>query len=182
MPSRAGGGPCPLPDDAAAALAHLDGENEDLRLDDVNEHLESCERCRQELDDIREIRRRYLALIPPAPDAELLERTELALTAIAFWSARPVIAFSRKRIAVAAVAVAALAVFGASAALFAPSGGTQRADLPAVCPAPCAQPAAGAAPRAFDRRNSPEEREAEDSAGESQARSRSESSADGDRP
>ncbi len=116
--------------------AHLDGETKDLRLDNVNEHLESCERCRHELDDIREIRRRYLALIPPAPDAELLERTELALTAIAFWSARPVIAFSRKRIAVAAVAVAVLAVLGASAALFAPSGETQRADLPAVAPPP----------------------------------------------
>ena len=161
--------------------AHLDGETKDLRLDDVNEHLESCERCRHELDDIREIRRRYLALIPPAPDAELLERTELALAAVGFWSARPVIAFSRKRIAVAAVAVAVLAVFGASAALFAPSGGTQRAELPAGDrrPRPACCRCRPSRPRPAER---PRRARSRRPGGESQARSRSESSADGDRP
>ena len=92
--------------------AHLDGELEEVEREEVSAHLEHCEPCGSELDDLEEVQRRYRALVPPPPVAELVGAVTLALAEIGFWDEPSSRSSSRRRIAAAVAVAAALALAG----------------------------------------------------------------------
>jgi len=109
--------------------AHLDGETKGMRLEDVTDHLASCERCQAEFDDLEEVQRRYRLLVPPAPLETLVERIHLALAERGVLAA----VTSRRRVMAAGVAaLAALALIGVGVAALVPSNETRRVELPYI--------------------------------------------------
>ena len=117
---------------------YVDGELTGAKLEETKEHLESCEPCQAEHDDLEEVQRRYREFIPAAPVAELNERIGLALAAIGFWEApaEPSPA-SRRRLAAVLAAAVALALAGiGTAALVGGGDSARRVVEPAVGPSP----------------------------------------------
>ncbi|HEX8958595.1 MAG TPA: sigma-70 family RNA polymerase sigma factor, partial [Solirubrobacterales bacterium] len=116
---------------------YVDGELGGGELEAVEQHLESCEFCQPDLDDLQEISRRYRTFVPATPHDELAERVEAALVVAGFWKPAGSDGSRRRRVVALAAAATALALAGIGLAYLLPgSGPALHVDLPAPPPPP----------------------------------------------
>ena len=104
--------PSRLPEECQGFLPflsrHLDGQLHGAQLERTLGHLESCERCQDALDSMREAQRRYRALLPlPFMEEDAKASIDTELTAAGYWSGpgRRVAVFRRGAVVIATVAV-----------------------------------------------------------------------------